>query len=1294
MRKILFLLTIVLLAAVSSYSQAPGIFNYQGVARNSVGNVLANKSITLRLTIHDGTAAGPTVYQESRGVITNPFGLFNVQVGSPGGTNVTGNIPGVSWGVGAKYIQVEIDPNGGTTFINIGTAQLASVPYALFANSAADLILPFNKTQADAGTLFKITNSGTGSGSTALEGLTNSTAGNVSAVIGTVTSVAPGAFSAGVRGINNGTGGNGIGVYGSQNGSGYGVYGTAPSGWAIRGESTSGVGSFGSSTSGTGVFGTSTSGAGVFGLSNTGNAGLFTNTNAANTATTVDVSNNGTNNAINSVNTGTGRAGFFQVNNAASTADALRAETNGIGASWAIRGVSTGTNGAGLFLQTNPTNTSNNLQSNQAGLGRAGLFNSTNAANTAATVLVQTNATTGVGLQVNQTGTGQVTAVYGNISTTTNASAGVAGTDFSSGGASPIDARTFGILGQTGTTGIAVGGYALNGGTALRGSGGGATGYALNTTGRVQLAGINEGLNRVLASDAVGNATWQNLGAIGGVTGSGTVNFVPKWTPVGTNLGNSQIFDNGTNVGVNNAAPSYRLDVTNTGGSGIRSKSSGGFSIIDIDAANGDEALRFMNNGVFDWHIGGGLYGGLNFLDMKAGQNRMLIQNGTGNVGINQASPTYKLDVDATGATGIKVSNTSSFATVDIFGVATDQALRFGKNGALYSGINTLPGGDHINFFKFGGGDKMSLNVVTGNFGVGGVPTNAVAKVDVKGFTVANNLYTSSTGFTGATGLGVKDAVAQASNEKWGIYGFANGSALTNYGVFGEPGTTGSFNTGIFGRVSSAPTGGISYGVTGFDPVNIAGTTWAAGFFGKVQILDGTQGAGKIFTSDAAGTGSWNTAAGAGLVSGSGTLNFIPKWTPDGVTLGNSIMFDNGASVNVGTTTSDNAIMLLSAPVNPALRIKNSTSAAVLGGVYLGPFANQDIYLGTNENSAIRLYTTGTEKMRVTNTGNVGIGNINPLNKFDVVNANNTNAGNFGNTNVANNVGTVRAINTSSAVGAWGVHAISLTGTGYPGNATPAAVVAETSSSLGIVTSSTGAFALRAGALTTDAIYAETYSVTGNTAVRGAGLFANSYGVVGTAGSGTGAGGFFTGGTTALRTLGGVQLTGIGEANGKVLTSDASGNASWQATPAKVAFKASGLSSAVSVPFFTYVPISQWNSVDYEIGSVGNYNGGTGEYTAPVTGTYHVDAEIVFNQPGASGSGYAGISIFVNGFAVNDGLNTMLSLSLFNGIRVSGDISVNASDKVQIQVFHRTSGTVSTFSAPNTINQFSIHLIK
>ncbi len=52
---------------------------------------------------------------------------------------------------------------------------------------------------------------------------------------GSISITNPGGFSAGVRGINDGTGGNGIGVWGSQAGSGFGVFGEAPTGFGVVG---------------------------------------------------------------------------------------------------------------------------------------------------------------------------------------------------------------------------------------------------------------------------------------------------------------------------------------------------------------------------------------------------------------------------------------------------------------------------------------------------------------------------------------------------------------------------------------------------------------------------------------------------------------------------------------------------------------------------------------------------------------------------------------------------------------------------------------------------------------------------------------------------------------------------------------------------------------------------------------------------------------------------------------------------------------------------------------------------
>src|SRR4026208_2420283 len=134
MKKILLPLFI----AVSSfvYGQVPDQINYQAVARNSVGNVLPNRKITVRLSIRDVNATGTTLYKETRTITTNNFGLFNIAIGSPGADNSTGTINGINWGSAAKFIQVEVDPDGGSGFINMGAAQLLSVPYALYAGNS------------------------------------------------------------------------------------------------------------------------------------------------------------------------------------------------------------------------------------------------------------------------------------------------------------------------------------------------------------------------------------------------------------------------------------------------------------------------------------------------------------------------------------------------------------------------------------------------------------------------------------------------------------------------------------------------------------------------------------------------------------------------------------------------------------------------------------------------------------------------------------------------------------------------------------------------------------------------------------------------------------------------------------------------------------------------------------------------------------------------------------------------------------------------------------------------------
>lgn len=94
-------------------------------------------------------------------------------------------------------------------------------------------------------------------------GQTNSGSNNAAGVLGEVLDTTPGGFSAGVRGRNLSTTSAGVGVYGTQDGSGWGVYGVAPSGRGVYGSTTSGTGVRGFSSTGIGVEADTSSGIGL-----------------------------------------------------------------------------------------------------------------------------------------------------------------------------------------------------------------------------------------------------------------------------------------------------------------------------------------------------------------------------------------------------------------------------------------------------------------------------------------------------------------------------------------------------------------------------------------------------------------------------------------------------------------------------------------------------------------------------------------------------------------------------------------------------------------------------------------------------------------------------------------------------------------------------------------------------------------------------------------------------------------------------------------------------------------------
>ena len=130
MRALLFGLP---LLPVGLLAQVPQAFEFQGIARDAAGNPMPSQAVQLRLGILSGSPTGTLVYQETQSTVTSPLGLFGVQVGN--GTPASGTFAGVPWGTASHFLNVELDPLGGSNYQLIGTTHLLSVPYALVAGS-------------------------------------------------------------------------------------------------------------------------------------------------------------------------------------------------------------------------------------------------------------------------------------------------------------------------------------------------------------------------------------------------------------------------------------------------------------------------------------------------------------------------------------------------------------------------------------------------------------------------------------------------------------------------------------------------------------------------------------------------------------------------------------------------------------------------------------------------------------------------------------------------------------------------------------------------------------------------------------------------------------------------------------------------------------------------------------------------------------------------------------------------------------------------------------------------------
>lgn len=115
-------------------AQAPEKMNYQSIVRDNGGTPITNQNVSFRISILEDNINGTVVFSETHQVTTNQFGYASLLIGT--GQVVQGFFSDIDWASFDHFMKTEVDVNGGTNYADMGTSQLVSVPYALYANEA------------------------------------------------------------------------------------------------------------------------------------------------------------------------------------------------------------------------------------------------------------------------------------------------------------------------------------------------------------------------------------------------------------------------------------------------------------------------------------------------------------------------------------------------------------------------------------------------------------------------------------------------------------------------------------------------------------------------------------------------------------------------------------------------------------------------------------------------------------------------------------------------------------------------------------------------------------------------------------------------------------------------------------------------------------------------------------------------------------------------------------------------------------------------------------------------------
>jgi hypothetical protein len=331
-----------------------------------------------------------------------------------------------------------------------------------------------------------------------------------------------------------------------------------------------------------------------------------------------------------------------------------------------------------------------------------------------------------------------------------------------------------------------------------------------------------------------------------------------------------------------------------------------------------------------DMYGGSNLDGGVfvygnNKFHISTNSNRRLTVDGGGNVGIGTTSPAYSLDVN--GSTNVSANNFHRYnGDTGIFGSAT----------AINGGINTQLGiraASDILFATNGANERMRITS-GGNVGIG---TSSPS----------GKLHLSSTGDTYL----VMTGGATPRTYSWLV-------DATNLRLFSGVGDTTLLTIASTGAATFSSSVGI-------------------GIAPSQQLTIGGQASAQMTIRSSTTTGSSEIYFGDSDAVFRGYIGYQHN--------GDYFEFATAASQRLRITSGGNVLIGTTTDIGQRLQVSGGYITQIDGGVrtFLG-YDGSGSLIGTTTNQYFRFITNDTERMRITSTGNVGIGTASPSARLEV----------------------------------------------------------------------------------------------------------------------------------------------------------------------------------------------------------------------------------------------------------------------------------------------------------------------